>query len=226
MSLQDREPLLATLQKTIIYIQGNLKRDKSSSSRGCNDIWILLCKVCNAAFTQPITLSSSHLDQQQNHWHHQAWKKKNSAQGLAGAHLQQLVLPFPAESWAVCPHTGGHCLKGRLWVGEGCCQSPTVIYSCAAGWSRSRDNWCSAAVVAAAPRCPLWGRKWTLCLCLPHSRLGRPGCKSSLHTLSGHSSPGKQKERLRVEKQPSSFVHHFNGLSCYLIWRKDGKSVG
>lgn len=76
MSLQDREPLLATLQKTIIYIQGNLKRDKSSSSRGCNNTWILLCKVCNAAFTQPITLSSSHLDQQQNHWHHQAWKNK------------------------------------------------------------------------------------------------------------------------------------------------------
>lgn len=28
MSLQDSEPLLATLQKTIIYIQGNLKKSQ------------------------------------------------------------------------------------------------------------------------------------------------------------------------------------------------------
>lgn len=98
MSLQDREPLLATLQKTIIYIQGNLKRDKSSSSRGCNDIWILLCKVCNAAFTQPITLSSSHLDQQQNHWHHQAWKKKTVLRAWLEHIFSSLYCPSPQRA--------------------------------------------------------------------------------------------------------------------------------
>lgn len=96
----------ASFQLEPFYNSGKPKRSQKSAVPG---VATLLGKVCSAPFTQPSTLSSPHLDQHQNHWHHQTWKKKKTnpntcCSGPGGSTSSGAYVALPCRETAVCPH--------------------------------------------------------------------------------------------------------------------------